>query len=223
MFLREVVGTDGHFTVDEISEQLRNLIVTRFGTILAGAGIPVLDLAASTEKLGQFVTGRIAPEFVNYGLELTTLLVENISLPTEVEQALDRRSSMGRVGDLARYTQFQAAEAMRAAAANPGAAGAGIGVMVGTALGAQVGPWGATPPSVAPPPLPQEKAWHIAIDNKPAGPFAADEIARRAKSGALGAGTLVWAKGMPTWLAAGQVAELEHLFAVIPPPLPGAS
>ena len=100
VFLREVVGTDGHFTVDEISDQLRNIIVARFGTIVAGSGIPVLDLAANYDQLGQFVLGRIAPEFANYGLELTTILVENVSLPPEVEQALDRRTSMGVVGDL---------------------------------------------------------------------------------------------------------------------------
>jgi membrane protease subunit (stomatin/prohibitin family) len=59
VFLREVVGTDGHFTVDEISDQLRNIIVARFGTIVAGSGIPVLDLAANYDQLGQFVQGRI--------------------------------------------------------------------------------------------------------------------------------------------------------------------
>ena len=76
VFLREVVGTDGHFTVDEISDQLRNIIVARFGTIVAGSGIPVLDLAANYDQLGTFVLGRIAPEFANYGLELTTILVD---------------------------------------------------------------------------------------------------------------------------------------------------
>ena len=79
----------------------------------------MLDLAANYDQLGQFVLGRIAPEFANYGLELTTILVENVSMPPEVEQAMDRRTSMGVVGDLEQYAQFQAAEAMRAAAATP--------------------------------------------------------------------------------------------------------
>ena len=91
--------------------------------------------------------GRIAPEFANYGLELTTILVENVSMPPEVEQALDRRTSMGVVGDLSKYTQFQAAEAMRTAAANPGAAGQAIGMMVGMGAGQQAAsPWGQRPP-----------------------------------------------------------------------------
>lgn len=229
IFLREVVGTDGHFTVDEISNQLRNLIVSRFGTVLAGSGIPTLDLAANAEQLGTFVSGRIAPEFANLGLELTTLLVENVSLPPEVEQALDRRTSMGVVGDLSRYAQFQAAEAMRAAAQNPGAAGAGIGLVVGQALGTQAaGPWGgraaepqAAPP-VAPPPVPG-RAWHLAEAGKAVGPFPLDELARRAAAGGLARDTLVWAPGMAGWKAAGEVDELARLLAAAPPPLPGSA
>ncbi len=229
VFLREVVGTDGHFTVDEISDQLRNLIVTRFGTVLAGSGIPTLDLAANSEQLGSFVAGRIAPEFANLGLELTTLLVENVSLPPEVEQALDRRTSMGIVGDLSRYTQFQAAEAMRAAAQNPGAAGAGIGVIVGQALGAQAaGPWGTRAPETAaapPPPAPPPPArlWHVAEAGKAAGPFPIEELARRAAAGTLGRDTLVWTPGMAGWTVAGQVEEVARLLATAPPPLPGSS
>lgn len=228
VFLREVVGTDGHFTVDEISDQLRNLIVTRFGTVLAGSGIPTLDLAANTEQLGSFVAGRIAPEFANLGLELTTLLVENVSLPPEVEQALDRRTSMGIVGDLSRYTQFQAAEAMRAAAQNPGAAGAGIGVIVGQALGAQAaGPWGTRAPETAaappPPPPPPARLWHVAEAGKASGPFPIEELARRAAAGTLGRDTLVWSPGMAGWTAAGQVEEVARLLATAPPPLPGSS
>lgn len=230
VFLREVVGTDGHFTVDEISDQLRNLIVTRFGTVVAGSGIPILDLAANTEQLGSFVAGRIAPEFANLGLELTTLLVENVSLPPEVEQALDRRTSMGIVGDLSRYTQFQAAEAMRAAAQNPGAAGAGIGVIVGQALGAQAaGPWGTRAPEAVaappppPPPPPPVRLWHIAEAGQAQGPFPIEELARRAAAGTLGRDTLVWSPGMAGWTAAGQVEEVARLLATAPPPLPGSS
>ena len=70
VFLREIVGTDGRFTTDEIADQLRDMIVARFAGVLGGSGIPVLDLAANYDQLGQFVTGRIAPEFANYGLEL---------------------------------------------------------------------------------------------------------------------------------------------------------
>jgi membrane protease subunit (stomatin/prohibitin family) len=229
VFLREVVGTDGHFTVDEISDQLRNIIVSRFGTIVAGAGIPVLDLAANYDQLGQFVQGRIAPEFANYGLELTTILVENVSLPPEVEQAMDRRTSMGVVGDLSKYAQFQAAEAMRAAASNPGAAGQAVGMMVGMGMGQQASPWGPRPtepaaaPPPAPPPVPSGPAYHVAVDGKPTGPFGLDQLRAQAASGAVTRASLVWAEGMAGWQPAGEVADLAPLFAAVPPPLPGAA
>ena len=229
VFLREVVGTDGHFTVDEISDQLRNIIVARFGTIVAGSGIPVLDLAANYDQLGQFVLGRIAPEFANYGLELATILVENVSMPPEVEQALDRRTSMGVVGDLGKYAQFQAAEAMRVAASNPGAAGQAIGMMVGMGVGQQASPWGPRPSepapaaAAAPPPLPTAgPAYHVAVDGKPAGPFGAEQLRQQVADGTLTRGSLVWAQGMAGWQPAGEVADLAALFAAAPPPLPGA-
>ncbi len=237
VFIREVVGTDGHFTVDEISDQLRNTIVSRFSNIVAGAGIPVLDLAANYEKLGDFVNGRIAPEFANLGLELAKLYVENVSLPPEVEKAMDRRTSMGVVGDLGRYAQFQAAEAMRAAAENPGAAGSGVGMMVGMGLGQQAGPWGApaaAAPAAAPaaqpaaaaaspPPLPGGKLYHVASNGKPAGPFPIAALRDQAQAGSLQRETLVWTEGMSGWQKAGEVAELAPLFASVPPPLPGAA
>ncbi|MFO1039938.1 MAG: SPFH domain-containing protein [Geminicoccaceae bacterium] len=226
VFLKEVVGTDGHFTVDEISEQLRNLIIARFSTIVASSGIPILDLAASYEKLGQFVQGRIAPEFANYGLELTTLLVENVSLPPEVEQALDRRTSMGMVGDLNKYAQFQAAEAMRTAAANPGAAGAGLGTMIGVGLGQQVnaGPWAAAPAAPpAPPPVPSEKSFHVAVGTQATGPFTTSQLRQKVATGELTRATLVWSEGMSGWTGAGEVADLAPLFGSVPPPLPGAA
>ncbi|MEI2619572.1 MAG: SPFH domain-containing protein [Candidatus Nanopelagicales bacterium] len=79
-FLREIVGTDGRFTTDEITNQLRNMVVSRFTNILGQSKIPALDLAGNYDQLGQFLLQRIAPEFEAVGLELTNLLVENISL-----------------------------------------------------------------------------------------------------------------------------------------------
>jgi membrane protease subunit (stomatin/prohibitin family) len=242
VFIREVVGTDGHFTVDEISDQLRNTIVSRFSNIVGGAGIPVLDLAANYDKLGDFVTGRIAPEFANLGLGLDKLFIENVSLPPEVEQAMDRRTSMGVVGDLGRYAQFQAAEAMRAAAENPGAAGSGIGMMVGMGLGQQAaGPWGAHPaaappaapaaqptaqpaaPPPGPPPLPKKTLYHVATNGAASGPFPMATLREQAQAGSLKRDTLVWTEGMAAWQKAGEVTEIAALFASVPPPLPGAA
>jgi membrane protease subunit (stomatin/prohibitin family) len=94
-FIREIVGTGGHFQTGDISDQLRNLIVSRFASIIGESGIPILDLAANYDELGNYITQMISPEFSAYGLEVLQLLVENISLPPEVEAAMDKRTSMG--------------------------------------------------------------------------------------------------------------------------------
>jgi membrane protease subunit (stomatin/prohibitin family) len=229
LLLREVVGTDGHFTIDEISDQLRNLIVARFATILGSAGIPVLDLAANYDHLGQFVQGRISPEFANYGLELTKLLVENVSLPPAVEEALDRRSSMGVIGDLRKYAQFQAAEAMRAAAANPaegGGAATGIGMGMGMAMAKHfadaMGNPVETAARAAPPPIPSARSFFVARDGQPDGPFELAELRQQKRAGQLAASDLVWADGMAGWTKAVDVTDLAGLFRTAPPPIPEA-
>ena len=137
IFMREIVGTDGRFTTDEITNQLRNMIVSRFANILGQAKIPALDLAGNYDQLGQFLLQRIAPEFAAVGIELTNLLVENISLPQEVEAALDKRSSMGAIGDLQAYTVYQAANSLSKLAEHDGG-GAASGAM-GMGFGAGYG------------------------------------------------------------------------------------
>src|SRR5512135_590511 len=177
VLIRQIVGTDGRFTVEEIVNQLRNLIVSRFAEIAGQSHIPVLDMAANYSELGGFLTQRIAPEFQSYGLELTKLLVENISLPPAVEEALDKRTSMGVVGNLAAYTQFNIANSIPDAARNPGglaAAGAGLGMgmamagPIGQAFSGQPAPSG-TPGT--PPPIPGAALYFVAIEGKQTGPF----------------------------------------------------
>ncbi|HRD67592.1 MAG TPA: SPFH domain-containing protein [Candidatus Competibacter sp.] len=236
-FLREIVGTDGRFTTDEITSQLRNMVVSRFTNILGQSKIPALDLAGNYDQLGQFLLQRIAPEFEAVGLELTNLLVENISLPKEVEAALDRRSSMGIVGNLDQYTQFQAAEAMRDAAANPSGGSEAMNMGLGLAMAQRLSetlarpaqpaapapaPQPAPTAPIAPPPLPAANPYFVAANNQQTGPFPMDELQRQAQSGQLTRATLVWTQGMAQWTAAGDVAELAPLFANLPPPLPNA-
>ncbi|MCC8998090.1 MAG: SPFH domain-containing protein [Candidatus Contendobacter sp.] len=232
IFLREIVGTDGRFTTEEITNQLRNMIVARFTNILGQAKIPALDLAGNYDQLGQFLQQRIAPEFEAVGLELPNLLVENISLPQEVEAALDKRSSMGIVGNLDQYTQFQAAEALRDAAANPGGGSEALNMGLGLAMAQRLSDTLARPaqpmqpaPQSAPtipPPLPSAKSYFAALNGQQAGPFPLDELQRQVQSGQLTRATLVWTQGMAKWTAASDVAELATLFAHLPPPLPGA-
>lgn len=232
-FLKEVVGTDDTFTTEEVTEQLRNLVVTRFTDAVASSKIPVLDMASNLDELSKFVHEKIAPEFLELGIEITKMLVENISLPPEVEQILDKRTSMGIVGNLGAFTQFQAANAMEKAAENPGGiAGAGVGMGMGWAMGNQMGNMyqqnqfnpntgqmnqggGNTPP---PPPPPVQ--FFVAVNGAQQGPYDGNVIAEMIKNGAVKKETLVWKNGMAAWAAAGQVAELMNYFNATPPPMP---
>jgi membrane protease subunit (stomatin/prohibitin family) len=211
--------------MDEISFQIRNVIVQEVSRVLAGSGIPVLDMAANTADLGKLVAREIAPTMADYGLEIPELYIENISLPPAVEAALDKRTSMGLVGDLDRFAQYSAAEAMSRAADNPAGGGmaAGLGAGMGMAMGAQMArqdPWGAQPAQVAPPPPPVEHVWHIAENGQTKGPFSKAALGRMASSGELTRDTFVWTAGQDGWKRAEDVAELAQLFTVMPPPPP---
>jgi membrane protease subunit (stomatin/prohibitin family) len=223
--LREIVGTNHRFSTDDITNQLRNTIISRFTNIVAESKIPALDLAANYDALGQFVTQKIQPELDRWGLDLVSLLVENISLPPEVEAAMDKRTSMGIVGDLSRFTQFQAAQSMEKAAENPGGtAGAGMGFGMGMVMANQMGQTSQTgAPSQAPPPLPAgtgELSIFVALDGKQAGPFNLAALQDLARQSRLTRDTLVWQQGMANWSPASQVASLASLFDSVPPPLP---
>jgi len=224
VLLRELVGTNAHFTVDEIEDQLRDLVTSRFADAVGSSKIPALDLAGNYSQLSDYVTQRIQPEFAALGLELVKLLVENISLPAEVEAAMDKRTSMGVIGNMQAYTQFQAANALSDAAKNPGGlggAGAAIGAgyvmaqQMGQAINAQGG--GAAP---TPPPLPKETAFFAVLDGKQAGPFGQGQLQENVGAGKLTRETLVWQEGMTQWTAAGKVPALAGLFASVPPPVP---
>ncbi len=223
LFIQEITGTDGHFTTDEITNQLRNLITSRFASIVGKADIPVLDLAANYDQLGEFITTRIAPEFSAYGLELTKMLIENISLPPEVEAALDKRTSMGMIGNLDKYLKFQTAEAMQNSATGGGSAmGDAMGIGVGMAMAGKMAEnLQSTGGASTPPPLPGQTAYHVAIDGKTQGPFAGDALKQLAASGKLTDTTLVWTDGMNDWQPAAKVDALKPLLGpATPPPLP---
>ncbi|OOY06502.1 SPFH domain-containing protein [Thioclava sp. F28-4] len=233
-FLTEIVGTDGEFTSDEISYQLRNVIVQEFSRAIASSGIPILDMAANTADMGKLITKAIAPTIANYGLELPEFYIENVSLPEAVEAVLDKRTSMGIVGDLNKYMQYNAAEAMgqpgSGASAGMGAAmGAGIGAGMGMAMGQQMGPWGqiAQQPAAAapppPPPPPVEKVWHLAVNGQTQGPFGRGHLGRMVSEGSLTRDSLVWTPGQNGWMRAEDVTELAQLFTIAPPPPPPAA
>lgn len=139
MFIKEVAGTNAHFQTEDIDGQLKRAIVTEFSDALGELKIPALDLAAQYKEIGDTIRGKINEDFKAYGLEVTKFYVENVSLPPEVEAAMDKRASMGALGDAQRYMQFQAADALRDAAQNEGGgAGLGAGLGAGFAVGGQM-------------------------------------------------------------------------------------
>lgn len=135
-FIKDIAGTNAHFVTEDIEGQLKRTLVSGFSDALAESKIAALDLASNYDELSKFTREKLSEEFKTFGLELAKFVIENISLPQEVEAAMDKRTSMGVIGDVGRYAQFQAADAMRDAAQNPsGGAGTGAGLGAGFAIG----------------------------------------------------------------------------------------
>ena len=220
-FLVEIVGTDGEFTMDEISYQIRNIIVQAFSRIIANAGVPILDMAANTQDLGRILAEAISETISEYGLELPELYIENISLPQAVEKALDERTSRGVVGDLDEFFRYKAAEALGTEGGSAGAAmGMGMGAGLGMQMGGMVaGPWGARPSTNTPPPPPVEHVWHVAESGETKGPFSKADLGKQAAEGAFTRESWVWTPGQDGWMHA-EDTELAELFTVSPPPPP---
>lgn len=236
-FIKNVAGTSGEFTTEGISEQLRNFVITKFTDYLGESKIAALDLAANMNEFSQELTIGLKDDFAEYGIELTRFLVENISLPEAVEEALDRRTSMGVIGNMTAYTQMQFADSLKDSANNPAgggnlagdAMGAGIGLamagqMAGQMMNPQAGQFhgGQQPPQQAaptPPPMPQQTTYHVAVGGVQQGPFPVSQIQQMIQQGQLTRDTLVWTAGMPAWAAANSVQELSQLFGAVPPPL----
>lgn len=137
LFLKEVAGSDHHFRLDEFADTMRSRIVSVFTDALATAKVPVLDLATRYSELGDALLPLINPATQGkYGIEITSFLLENASVPPEVEQAIDKRSSMGAIGNLNDYVKFQMAEGM--AKGGPGVAGSAAEIAMGFGMAQQM-------------------------------------------------------------------------------------
>ena len=137
-FLKEVFGTSALYTVDGVEGQIKRTLVSGLSDAIAESKIPALDLAANYDELAEYALNSINPKLASLGLTLCSFVIENISLPEEVEKSMDKRTSMGVLGNLDQYAKYQAAEAMREAANNEaggGMAGMGVGMGAGAAMG----------------------------------------------------------------------------------------
>ncbi len=225
--LKELVGTDGSFETDEINELLRSIINSAFADVIGESQVAALDLASKysefSAQLREAVVERVDDE---YGLDVPQLFIVNISLPPEVEKALDTRTKMSVIGDMGKFQQYQMGQALTDAAANPGGGGAseGMGLGMGFAMANQMmqtaGQAGA--PGMAPPPPPMQTVWHIAVNGQTTGPFTAQQLQQSIATGQVKNDTMVWTNGMAGWQPAGQVPQLSGMFAASPPPPPPA-
>ena len=130
VFLKEVAGTDQHFRLDEFADTMRSRIVSVFSEALASCGVPALDVASRYSELGEALLPLINPQVTaKYGIEITSFIVENVSVPPEVEAAIDKRSSMGAIGNLNDYVKFQMAESMTQGGDGGGSPAAAAGQM----------------------------------------------------------------------------------------------
>jgi excisionase family DNA binding protein len=139
LFLKEVAGTDDHFRLDEFSDTMRSRIVSVFSEALAQSHVPALEVAARYAELGEALLPLINPAVQSkYGLQITSFIVENVSVPPEVEQAIDKRGAMAAVGNLNDYVKYQMAQGMGQGGAGAGPAAAGAELAMGMAMAQQM-------------------------------------------------------------------------------------
>ncbi len=238
IFLREVIGTDSVVETEEISELLRRVITLAFSDMVLETGLGAIDLQGRqvelSEKLRDFVQERVDDEF---GLAIDSVTM-NVSLPEEITAAMTRGVARGveeggfldNVGDMGRYQQAKAAEAMVAAAGNPGGSPMGDAMAIGmgvtmagqmaNTMGQSMGPGAQA--QMTPPPVPQQQLFYVVMNGQQAGPFTIEQIQAGAQNGQVNGQSQVWSAGMAGWAPASSVPALAPVFAV-PPPIPGAA
>lgn len=236
VFLNEVIGTDSNVDADEIAELIRRIIATEFSRMLIDTGAGAIDLQAHqgelAAKLREYVRSKVEKE---YGLTCESIEM-TISLPEAITQAMTRgvargveeKGYYGNVGDMNRFQQGRAADAMLGAATADGGAGGFMGAGMGMAMGQQFAqnfqsqqaqaPQQAQQPrdNAGPPPLPGAESFHIGVNGQPSGPFTVAQL----RGMNVAADTLVWAPSLAGWTPAAQVPAVAAILAPTPPPLP---
>lgn len=213
-FMKEIVGTDGQFTTEEISNQLRSLVVTKLTDAIAESKLKIEEFASNLEEFSKFGAEKLSDDFDAYGLKVTSLLVENISMPDEVKKEIFELSRLDKI-DMQKLTQWKTAQGIEKAAESGGMAGAFVGVGLGGIM--QGGIANAQQQGAAvPPPVMQI---FVAVNGAQTGPFDVPALTQMAQSGQLKGETLVWKAGMASWAAASTLPELATVLNSVPPPL----
>lgn len=220
-FLTQIVGTNGMFSTDDIHDQLRQLVTSRFSDVLAEFKVPVIDLAGNYETLGKFINEKLQPEFNGYGLEMLNFIISNISLPPEVEKAIDYKTRAGIIGNSDQYLKIQTAEAIgEGKLQDGGAVAAGVGLSAGMQMMHSMQNSSQHANVGMPPPIPQKEFADIfvAVNAQHEGPYTLSTINAKVRTGEVKPDTMLWRNDMPEWIYARDFPGI--IWQTTPPPIP---
>lgn len=223
-FLKEVAGIDKLFTTEEVNGQLRSLVISKFTNALGSGNITIDKVAANMEELSMACQEKLNHDFQEYGLMITSFVVENVSMPDDLKKEIFEYSRLNHI-DMQKLTQLKTAQSIQTAAANEGMGGIGVGLGAGMSIGnivtnAIAGNMTSMQNNAAPPPLPGAIQFFVATNGQQTGPFNMEQLMQMAQSGTLKQESLVWKAGMQQWAEARTVTELSGLLNSAPPPLP---
>lgn len=225
LFLREIAGTDVHYTTEEVAEQLKTKVMRKFTDLAASANISIDQFASNLDELSDLSKEKLNDYFSSLGLHITDFNVENVSMPEEIKKEIFAYSRMNAQGD--NWAKMKAIEVMKDAATNEGLGGTGVGFGVGMGVGNMMGNMmgnvfnqnqGATPP-----PAPQMSQYFMAVNGAQTGPFSIQQLQAMISTGQFNLNSMVWKQGMTAWVPASSVPELQAIFGTVPPPPPPPS
>ncbi|PWJ33672.1 SPFH domain-containing protein [Sediminitomix flava] len=248
-FLKEVSGVEDAFTTEMLDEKLMPFVLSNFTDTLGEAKVPALDLAMKYKEIGDECEVLLQTKFDQFGIEIANFIVENISLPESVQEAIDQRASMGAIGNMNTYQQYQMGNAMgnvgegnseggsvnstindaMQMGMNMGMASNMINQMMGMQRNAQAPQNQQAPPPVpsgpgAPPPVPgaapSQLSFHISSNGSQYGPYTLDQLKQYVAEGRVNKDTMVWREGMPAWAPMGTHTETASLFGGMATPPP---
>jgi len=224
-FIKEVSGTSGNYTTEEVLEELRSITVQHFIDAVGKSGLSLLDFASNYGGLAKECERILKEEFVTYGIDVVKFVINSINLPEELEEKLNMGTGMNMIGNMNTYQQMKMADSFD----NPGGIGGGMENLLGMTIMSQmmnqmnqnnVKQQGTVPPP--PPPLMQ---FFAVIGGQQQGPFTIQQCADLVANKQITAETLVWKQGMANWAQAKTVPEFVSMFSPVappPPPIPPA-
>jgi len=217
-FVKEVAGTDGSFTTEEINAHLRSKINAEIGVVSQKEKLSADNFLGNFDSIKNLFFDKLNNTFQIYGLQFLDFNIENVSMPDDIKKEIYEYSRLNRI-DMNKYTQRKAADSIKTAAGNTGIAGMGMVMGVNNTLAAAMGNTMQSFQNNTPPPLPVS-AYFVAINQQQSGPFTITQIQTMIAAGQVNAQTLIWKEGLNNWINASGIDELKAFFTSTPPPIP---